>query len=54
VKKLLTLYLIDYNGLTRREKARLWWYAAILLAPLALILLAHYCLGPSLDWIMGW
>lgn len=52
--KLLSLYLIDYNRLTRREKARAWWYAAIILIPLAAVILAHHLYGPSLGQIMGW
>ncbi len=45
MKDLLALYLIDYNGLTRRERLRLGWYAAIILA-------SYY--DPSLNQIMGW
>jgi hypothetical protein len=51
---LIALYLIDFNGLTRREKARFGWYAAIILTPLAAIILAHQFYGPSLGRIMGW
>jgi hypothetical protein len=51
---LIALYLIDFNRLTRPEKRRAWWYAAIILVPLAAIILAHLCHGPSLDRIMGW
>jgi hypothetical protein len=51
---LLSLYLIDYNNLTRREKARAWWYCFIILTPLAAIILAHQLYGPSLGRVMGW
>jgi hypothetical protein len=51
---LLSLYLIDYNGLTRKGKARFWWYAAIIAIPLAAILLACHFHGPSLNRIMSW
>jgi hypothetical protein len=51
---LLSLYLIDYNRLTRKEKVRAWWYAVIIFTPLAAILLAHLYHAPSLDRIMGW
>jgi hypothetical protein len=51
---LLSLYLIDYNRLTRKEKARAWWYAAIILAPLAAVIAAHQFFGPSPGQIMGW
>lgn len=51
---LLSLYLIDYNNLTRKEKARAGWYVLIILAPLAAIILAHQVYGPSLNRIVGW
>lgn len=51
---LLSLYLIDYNNLTRPEKTRAWWYAFIILAPLAAIILASWWYGPGLDRVMGW
>ncbi len=51
---LISLYLIDYNGLTRKDKARFCWYAAIILAPLAAVLLACHWHAPSLKRIMGW
>jgi hypothetical protein len=51
---LLSLYLVDLNNLTRPEKARAWWYAAIILTPLAAVIAAHQFLGPSLERIMGW
>jgi len=51
---LLSLYLIDFNGLTRKDKARAWWYAALILIPLAAVILTHQFFGPSLDRIMGW
>lgn len=51
---LLSLYLIEFNSLTRREKTRSWWYAAIILIPLAAVILAHHWHGPSLNRIMGW
>jgi hypothetical protein len=54
MKTLLALYLIDYNNLTRPEKARAWWYAFIILTPLAALILAHQLYGPSLARIMGW
>ena len=54
MKNLLALYLIDCNGLTRPEKARAWWYAAIILTPLAAIILAHQLYGPSLGRVVGW
>ena len=50
---LLSLYLIDFNGLSRKDKARAWWYAAIILVPLATVILAHIWYGPSLDQVMG-
>ena len=40
--------------LTRRERLRAGWYAAIILIPLAAILLAHHLYGPSLGQVMGW
>jgi len=52
--KLLSLYLIDYNGLTRKDKTRFWWYAAIIGIPLAAVILAWAWHGPSLNRIMGW
>jgi hypothetical protein len=52
--KLLALYLADLNSLTRREKARTWWYAMIIFIPLAAVILAHQWYGPGLDWVMGW
>jgi len=54
IMNLLSLYLIDFNGLTRKDKARAWWYAALILIPLAAVILAHQFFGPSLDRIMGW
>ena len=57
---LLSLYLIDFNRdrsidrFTRMEKARAWWYAGIILIPLAAIILASHWYGPSLDRVMGW
>lgn len=51
---LIALYFIDYNGLTRKDKARTYWYAAIILIPLTAVLLAHHWYGPSLNRIMGW
>jgi hypothetical protein len=50
---LLSLYLVDLNNLTRPEKARAWWYAAIIFIPLAAVIAAHQFLGPSLERIMG-
>lgn len=51
---LIAEYLIDYNRLTRPEKARAWWYAGIIFTPLAALLLAHLLFGPNLGEIMGW
>ena len=50
---LLALYLADLNNLTRRERLQAWWYAAIILIPLAVIILAHHLYGPSLGQVMG-
>jgi len=50
----LAHYWIDYARLTRREKAHLSWYAAIILLPLAALIIAHLLYGPSLGRIMGW
>lgn len=51
---LLTLYLVDLNHFTRRERLRAGWYALIILAPLAALILAHHLYGPSLGQVMGW
>ncbi|MFA4834825.1 MAG: hypothetical protein WC749_01970 [Dehalococcoidia bacterium] len=51
---LLALYLADLNHLTRRERIRAAWYAAIILIPLAPVILAHLWYGPGLDRVMGW
>jgi hypothetical protein len=37
-----------------RRIARAWWYATIILTPLAAVLLASWWYGPSLNRIMGW
>lgn len=52
--KSLAPQFIDFNGLTRRDKARAAWYAWILLAPVAAVLLAYHLYAPSLNRIMGW
>jgi hypothetical protein len=54
MKDLLALYLIDYNHLTRPEKARACWYAVIICIPLVAVILAHWWYGPGLDRVMGW
>lgn len=36
-----------------KEKALAWWYAAIILTPLAAVILASWWCGSVLDWIMG-
>jgi hypothetical protein len=51
---LFALYLADLNRLTRRERTRAAWYAFIILAPIAALILAHQLYGPSLGQIMGW
>jgi hypothetical protein len=51
---LLSLYLVDLNGLTRPERCRLAWYAAVILAPVAAIILASHWYSPGLDRVMGW
>lgn len=52
--KLIALYLADLNHLTRKEKARAWWYSMIIFAPLIAVLLTHWWYGPSLNRIVGW
>jgi hypothetical protein len=49
---LFALYLADLNHLTPREHCRLAWYAAIILIPLAAIILAHLIYGPGLGEII--
>jgi len=45
---------IDYNALTRPQKARAWWYAVIIFAPVIAVIAAHLLYGPGLDRVMGW
>lgn len=49
---LLSLYLADLNGLTRRERWRLAWYVLIIFAPLILAVLTWLACGPSLDQVL--
>lgn len=46
--------LADLNRLTRPQRRRLAWYAAIIAAPLAAVIAAHQLYGPTLARIMGW
>jgi hypothetical protein len=54
MQNLLSLYLVDLNGLTRRERCRLAWYAAIIAIPLVAVILATHWYGPGLSKIIGW
>lgn len=49
---LLALYLVDLNGLTRRERWRFAAYAALILAPLAaLAIILTWCV-PGLEQVL--
>jgi hypothetical protein len=50
---LLSLYLADLNGLTRRDRWHLTWYAAIIFPPLVLAFLAWLRFGPSLTQVLA-
>ena len=51
---LLSLYLIDYNHLTRKDKAPAGWYAVIIFASVIAAILAGHWYGPSLIRVMEW
>lgn len=45
--------LSTYNRLSRPEKLRAWWYAAIIFTPVAAVILASLWFGPGLDRLAG-
>ena len=49
---LLSLYLVDLNSLTRRNRCRLAWYAGIILIPLAAVILINWWFGPGIEEVV--